>query len=435
MSNKFLIKSVKARWILDSRGFPTIEADVLTENGILGRAAVPSGASTGEHEVVKIIDGGKRFLGRGVNKAINNVNNEISKIIIGKDVRKQKEIDDAMINLDGTKNKSKLGGNAILSVSLAVADAASKALGLNLFEYLYKLYRENSNEIKYIFPVPMSNVLNGGKHAGNNLSVQEFMIVPIGAKDYRESIVMISEIYQYLKNEIKSKFGKSAINLGDEGGFAPNLSYTKDALDLLMSAIEDSGYKAKKEIFIAMDAASSEFYKDGKYFIDEKFLSADELMDYYIELINSYPIISIEDPFEENDFQAFAKLLSKIGNKIQIVGDDLFVTQIERIKIGIQNKSANALLLKVDQVGSLTESLEAAKLCDENNMNVIVSHRSGETESTFIADLAVGLSLRRIMIKTGAPARGERTAKYNRLLRIYDLIGENAEFSGNNFNI
>ena len=390
MTDRYLIKKIRARWILDSRGFPTIETDVITEDGVVGRAAVPSGASTGEHEVLELRDRNNRFMGRGVNKAIENVNLKIAKLLLNQNVLDQSSLDQSMIELDGTKNKSNLGGNAILSVSLAIADAAAKELNIELFEYLYKIYRENDvPSIKYVLPVPMSNVLNGGKHAG-----------------------------------------KSAINLGDEGGFAPNLSFTKDALNLLIDAIEESGYNKGKEISIAIDAAASEFYNGSKYLIDEKRLSIEELIDYYIDLVKTYPIISIEDPFDENDFQAHSKLMSKIN--IQIVGDDLFVTQVDRIKRGIEEKSANALLLKVNQVGTLTEALNSAKLCQKNNFNVIVSHRSGETENTFISDLAVGLSFNRGLIKAGAPARSERTAKYNRILRIEEKI-QNSIYSGKNF--
>jgi len=432
MTNQFLIKEIKSRWILDSRGFPTVETDVITYNGILGRAAVPSGASTGEYEVVELRDGGKKFMGKGVEIAVNNVVSEIAKNLINQDVRDQNKIDKIMIELDGTKNKSRLGGNAILSVSLAVAVASAKVLNMKLYEYLNTLYR-NSNNLpdKYIFPVPISNILNGGKHAGNDLSIQEFMVVPIGAKSFKESIIMISEIYHNLKEKIKLKFGKSAINLGDEGGFAPNLSYTRDALDLINNSIEDLGYKSGNEVFIAIDAAASEFYKNSQYYIDNKNLTPNELIDYYLDLIKTYPIISIEDPFEENDFKSHTELMTKTD--IQIVGDDLFVTQLERIKRGAKEKSANALLLKVNQVGSLSEALSAAKFCEDNKMNVIVSHRSGETEDTFIADLVIGLSFKKGMIKTGAPARSERTAKYNRLIRIEEEVDKKAIFAGVNY--
>ncbi len=405
MVNEFLIKKIVSRWILDSRGFPTVETDIITKGGIIGRAAVPSGASTGEHEVLELRDGGKKFLGKGVERAINNVETKIADILIGKDVREQNLIDSTMIELDGTKNKSNLGGNAILSVSLATADAAAKLLGIELFEYLYRMYRNNDVEsLEFMMPVPMSNILNGGKHAGNNLSIQEFMIIPLGANTFSNSIVMISEIYQYLKRRISEKFG---------------------------DGIEEAGYSQGKEVFIGLDAAASEFYKDGKYHIDNKLLDTGEMVDYYKNLINSYPIISIEDPFDENDFKAFATLQSETD--IQIVGDDLFVTQVDRIRQGIKEESANALLLKVNQVGTLTEALEAARLCEKNGLNVIVSHRSGETENTFIADLSVGISMKKIMIKTGAPARSERTAKYNRLLRIEELIKNNSKYSGTNF--
>ena len=434
MVKNFLIKKVVSRWILDSRGFPTVETDIITDDDVIGRAAVPSGASTGIYEVIELRDNEAHFLGKGVQKAVNNVNTKINDILKGQDIRRQKLIDNTMIELDATKNKSNLGGNAILSVSLAVAVAAAKSLKIELFEYLYDLYRKKTTpKNEYILPIPMSNVLNGGKHAGNDLSVQEFMIVPIGAKSFTDSIIMVSEIYQHLKNNIKMKFGKSATNLGDEGGFAPNLSQTRDALNLLISSIEDSGYKKKKDVYLAMDSAASQFFDNGRYYIDEKYLSPDELVDYYVELVESYPIISIEDAFEENDFNSHSKLMKKIGSKIQIVGDDLFVTQVDRINRGIKEKSANSLLLKVNQVGTLTEAMESAKLCEKNNFNIVISHRSGETEDTFIADLSTGLSFKNGMIKTGAPARSERTAKYNRLIRIEEKISDVATYAGINY--
>ena len=429
MSNDLKIKKITARWILDSRGNPTVECTLRT-NSIKVRAAVPSGASTGEHEALELRDGGKDFLGKGVGKAVKNVNDIIAPKVIGIDVNKQNEIDNLMLELDGTKNKGNLGANAILSVSLACAKAASITLNEPLYKYLHEL-AFNKKSQKFLLPVPMSNVINGGKHAGGDLAPQEFMILPIGAKTFQNAMQILSETYQNLKKIIKKKYGSNSINVGDEGGFAPAMKKSSEALDCLIEAIEESGYTPGKDFVFAMDPAASEFYENGKYLIDGKKLSAGEMVDYWIDLINNYPIKSLEDPFEENDFDTFAELTKKVGKDILIVGDDLYVTQVKRIKMGIKIGSANALLLKVNQCGSLTESIEACKTTYGNNNAVIVSHRSGETEDAFIADLSVGLCTG--LIKTGACCRSERVCKYNQILRISDELGTNGIYAGNNF--
>ncbi|MHA1377243.1 MAG: phosphopyruvate hydratase [Candidatus Helarchaeota archaeon] len=431
MGNSFEIRKIKARWILDSRGNPTIEADVILDNNILGRAAVPSGASTGEHEALELRDKDKtRFLGKGVNKAVYNVNKIITPKLIGKNVENQKEIDEIMIQLDGTENKSKLGANAILSVSLATARAAALCKGIPLYQHIYAL-SHNKTTNKYLLPVPMSNVINGGKHAGSNLAIQEFMIMPIGAKSFDEAMRYLSEAYHHLKSFIKNKYGKNSINVGDEGGFAPAIDTTREALNALIDAIETAGYSPKTDFVFAMDAAASEFYKDEKYFIDGKSIDAGELIDFYISIIKEFPIASLEDPFDENDYKNFADLTEIVGNKCLIVGDDLFVTQVKRLQKGIDMKAANALLLKVNQCGSLTESIDAAHLSYKNDFCVIVSHRSGETEDSFISDLVVGLCSG--LIKTGGISRSERICKYNQILRINEALKDNAEYAGTNF--
>jgi len=402
------ITSIKAREILDSRGNPTVEVDVMTASSI-GRTAVPSGASTGTHEAVELRDGNKRYLGKGVKKAVSNVEKKIFPILKGKECSDQKNIDRLMIKKDGTENKSKLGANAILGVSLAVSRVAAKERKIELFQYISEL---SSNKPK--MPRPFFNVINGGRHAGNKLPFQEFMIAP-KARSFKESLRMGSEVYHVLKEVIEKKYGKEAINVGDEGGFAPPLKKAEEALDLLRTAIRKAGYAGKVDI--AMDCAASEFYKDSYYHLHKK-MNKEKLLDYYLQLIKKYPIISIEDPFEQEDFLSFAELRKKV--RIQIVGDDLTVTNIERMEAAIKEGSCNCLLLKVNQIGTLTESLDAVKLAYDNGWKVMVSHRSGETEDTFIADLAVGLGCG--MIKAGAPCRGERTAKYNRLLRIEEIL-------------
>jgi len=406
-----IIRKINAREILDSRGNPTIEVDVITDS-FRGTASVPSGASTGVHEALELRDKKKSFLGLGVQNAIKNVKTKISPLLIGTDCTRQRELDRLMIEKDGTENKSKLGANTILAVSIACCKVAAQAENLYLFEYINHLC-----SIKELsLPQPFFNVINGGKHADNKLSFQEFMIAP-QLNSFRKNLQAGSEIYHHLKLDLHKKFGKGATNIGDEGGFAPlKLNKSLDTLKMLNKAIKDAGYKGK--VGVAMDCAASEFYRRKKYFVDGKKLNEDGLMKHYLELVRHYPIISIEDPFNQEDFLSFAELTKK--SKIQIVGDDLTVTNIDRIEEAIQEESCNCLLLKINQIGTLTESLDAARLAYENNWDVMVSHRSGDTEDTFIADLAVGIGCK--MIKSGAPCRGERTAKYNRLLRIEELI-------------
>ncbi len=412
---KYAIEDVKARWILDSRANPTIEARVKTEEGIVAVAAVPSGASKGEFEALELRDGGSAFHGMGVKKAIDNVNSIIGPKIKGMDVREQKGIDEAMIALDGTPNKSKLGANAILSVSLAVARAAALAQGVELHEWISKLYGR-----KPLLPVPFSNVLNGGEHAGNDLSIQEFMIVPVGLNTFHEALQAVSEIYVSLRSYVTKKYGAVAKNVGDEGGVAPPMGTTQEALSALENSIIDAGYSSGKEVRLALDAASSTFFNNGKYRIDGKLVTKDELMEYWKKIIGEYKVISIEDPFEQNDFESTAKFTKQV-KQVQVVGDDIFVTQIARLKRGIEVGACNALLLKVNQVGTVSEAVDAGLLAMRSGYSVMVSHRSGETTDDFIADLAVGLGTGQI--KTGAPARGERVAKYNRLLKIEEDTG------------
>ena len=419
----FLIRHVKAREVLDSRGNPTLEVDVVTEGGALGRASVPAGASRGMHEAVEIRDGGRRFHGLGVLKAVRNVNEIIAKEIRGMDVRDQRGIDYRLIEIDGTSNKSRLGANAILGVSLAVAKAASAAYGLPLFKYLGGIKAR-------VLPVPLMNIINGGKHAGNELSIQEFMIIPTGAKSFKEALTIGCEVYYELKRFLKGKYGLNAVNVGDEGGFAPPMKETREALEALISAIEEAGYVAGKDVALGLDSAASNFYAGdkGKYFIDGKELRPEELKDYYLELISAYPIKSIEDPFYEEDFESFASFTRDVKGKVQVVGDDIFVTNVERLRRGIELGAANALLLKVNQIGTLTEAFEAAELAFNSGYKVVVSHRSGETEDNYIADIAVALNTGQI--KTGAPARGERTSKYNQLIRIEEELGDYAIYPG-----
>lgn len=402
------IRGIKARQVLDSRGNPTIEVEVSTA-GSLNRAIVPSGASTGKYEALELRDNGKAFLGMSVQKAISNVNKILAKKLIGKNVGNQKEIDKIMIKLDGTNNKSKLGANAILGVSMAVSRAGAFSKNMHLFEYLGEL----AGNKKFVLPIPYSNVINGGIHAGNNLQIQEFMIVPVKSRNFSESVRIVSETYHLLKKDIEGKYGKLGINVGDEGGFAPPLSTAEEALDLLNEAIAISGYRRK--LRIAMDCAASEFYDNGSYMGS---MTGDELIDYYLKLIKDYKIISIEDPFDQDDFLSYAKFMKKV--KTQVVGDDLLVSNVERVKQAVDKKLCNALLLKVNQIGTITEAIEAANLALKNKWKVMVSHRSGETEDPYIADLAVGLGTRQI--KLGAPCRSDRTAKYNQLLRIEELL-------------
>ncbi len=413
------IKSVHAREILDSRGNPTVEVEVELDDKTIGRAAVPSGASTGAFEAAELRDGGARYLGKGVQTAVNNVNNKIAPVVIGLDAQAQRNLDVKMIELDGSKNKSNLGANAILGVSLATARAVALSKNQSLFKYL------GGPEAKTL-PVPMMNILNGGAHADTNVDIQEFMIAPIGAENFKESLRWGAEIYHSLKSVLKKK--GLATSIGDEGGFAPNLESNRAALDLILVAIESAGFKAGSEITLAMDVAATEFFADGKYEFEGKQLTSDQMIDYYSELVQSYPLVSIEDPLDEDDWSGWAKLTANLGDKIQIVGDDLFVTNPERLQRGIDSKTANALLVKVNQIGSLTETVDAVNLAHKNNYRSMMSHRSGETEDTTIADLAVALNCGQI--KTGAPARSERVAKYNQLLRIEEELGSTAVYAG-----
>ena len=414
-----VIKSVTAREILDSRGNPTVEVEVKLEDKSIGRAAVPSGASTGAFEAAELRDGGSRYLGKGVETAVKNVVLKIAPAVIGMKADDQRLLDEKMIALDGTKNKSSLGANAILGVSLATARAAAISSNQSLFKYL------GGSSAKTL-PVPMMNILNGGAHADTNVDIQEFMIAPIGAQSFKESLRWGAEIYHSLKSVLKKK--GLATSIGDEGGFAPNLESNRAALDLILVAIENAGFKAGTQIALAMDVAATEFFEDGKYKFEGKLLTSDQMIAYYSELVSAYPLVSIEDPLDEDDWSGWAKLTAELGEKIQIVGDDLFVTNIERLTKGIESKTANALLVKVNQIGSLTETIDAVNLAHKNNYKSMMSHRSGETEDTTIADLAVALNCGQI--KTGAPARSERVAKYNQLLRIEEELGSDAIYAG-----
>ena len=416
MKKSTLIKSVEAIEILDSRGNPTLQVEVITEEGICGVAAVPSGASTGSFEAVELRDGEKnRYQGKGVIKAIENVNKKISKKIIGMNVFEQRKIDEEMIRLDDTLNKSNLGANAILGVSLAVAKAASNTLGMELYRYIGGIHAKE-------LPVPMMNILNGGKHSENNISIQEFMIMPIGDITFAERLRRGAEIYHTLKKVLKEK--GFAVGVGDEGGFAPNLENEEMALDVIMEAIKTAGYEPGKEIALALDVASTEMKeeakkigKEGYYFWKTDMLkSNEEMIEYLVNLCNKYPIVSIEDGLAEEDWENWQILTEKLGNKIQLVGDDLFVTNMSRLKRGIDKKVANAILIKPNQIGTLTETLDTIQMAKENGYKTIISHRSGETEDTTIADIAVGINS--MQIKTGAPCRTDRVAKYNRLLTI-----------------
>lgn len=413
------IEAVWAREVLDSRGNPTVEAEI-TVAGHKVRAIAPSGASTGSWEAHELRDGDARFGGKGVLNAVNNVRTEIAKAIVGMDPADQRAVDEAMIELDGTDNKKRLGANAIIATSLAVAKAGSMVDGVPLYQHI------GDNGVT--LPVPMLNIINGGKHAGGNLKIQEFMIIPAGAKSFSECLRMSSEVYMSLKLLLKKKYGVGAINLGDEGGFAPPLDTSAEAMETILSAVSDAGYAPGKDVFLALDAASSEFYNDGVYDVDGMKLSAGELADHYKKLTETYPLISIEDPFFEDDFETTAELTKKIGSNVQIVGDDLFVTNTKRLSKGIDAGAANALLLKVNQIGTVTEAGDAAQMSFDNGYSVVVSHRSGESEDVSIADLAVGWGSGQI--KTGAPARGERTSKYNQLLRIEEELGSKAVFLG-----
>ena len=415
-----LIDAIHAREILDSRGNPTVEVEVLLSDGQIGRAAVPSGASTGEHEAVELRDGDKgRYLGKGVQKAVDAVIDEIAPALIGFDATDQRSIDQAMIDLDGTPNKAKLGANAILGVSLAVANAAAASADLPLYKYL-------GGPNAHVLPVPLMNILNGGSHADSDVDIQEFMIAPIGAETFSEGLRWGVEVYHNLKSVLQAK-GLST-GLGDEGGFAPNLPSNRAALDLIQEAIRNAGYTPGKDIALALDVASSEFYKDGAYQFEGKALSATEMSAYYAELVADYPLVSIEDPLDENDWEGWKTLTDTIGDKVQLVGDDLFVTNPIRLQQGIDSSTANSLLVKVNQIGSLTETLDAVSLAQRSGYTTITSHRSGETEDTTIADIAVATNAGQI--KTGAPARSERVAKYNQLLRIEEELDDAARYAG-----
>jgi len=414
-----LIENVHAREILDSRGNPTVEVEILLEDGTSARAAVPSGASTGAFEAAELRDGEKRYLGKGVTNAVNFVIDEIAEAVIGFDAQDQRLIDAEMLALDGTENKSRLGANAILGVSLATARAAAESADLSFFRYI-------GGPTAHTLPVPMMNILNGGAHADTNVDVQEFMIAPIGAESFRESLRWGAEIYHTLKSVLKKR--GLVTSVGDEGGFAPNLESNRAALDLIMESIEAAGFKPGTDIALAMDVAATEFFHDGAYSFEGATKTSTEMIDYYTELVNAYPIVSIEDPLNEEDWAGWTEMTTKLGSRIQIVGDDLFVTNPERIARGIKEGAANALLVKVNQIGTLTETIDAVSLAHRNSYRSMMSHRSGETEDTTIADLAVALECGQI--KTGAPARSERVAKYNQLLRIEEELDESALYAG-----
>ena len=422
------IADIFARQILDSRGNPTIEVEVITESGYFGRAAVPSGASTGVHEAVELRDGDSNFyLGKSIMQAVYNVNNEIDEALQGFDVFDQAEIDQLLIDLDGTENKSKLGANAILGVSMACAKAAAEASSQSLYRYLGGVNAKT-------LPIPMMNIINGGSHADNSIDFQEFMVVPCGADTFSEALRMGVETFHHLK-KVLSKKGYST-NVGDEGGFAPNLKSNEEALDTILKAIENAGYKPDEDIKIALDVASSEFYDKEKeiYHLAKssgKKLESEKLIEYYAKLCAKYPIISIEDGLDEDDWAGWKKLTSKLGKKVQLVGDDLFVTNVKRLEQGIKKKVGNAILVKVNQIGTLTETMDAVALATRNKYNSVISHRSGETEDVTIADLSVGLNTGQI--KTGSASRSDRIAKYNQLLRIEEELGEMAVYPGRNF--
>ncbi len=418
-----LIDQIWAREILDSRGNPTIEAEVILEDGTQGRAAVPSGASTGENEAVELRDGDDyRYLGKGVEKAVANVNEKITYELEGLDALDQTKIDQLMIELDGTENKSNLGANAILAVSMATARAAAAFLELPLYRYIGGANAKT-------LPVPMMNILNGGAHADNNVDFQEFMVMPVGAESFKEALRIGAEIFHTLKGVLKSRGYSTSV--GDEGGFAPNLKSNDEAVETILEAIEKAGYKAGDNVMLALDPAASEFFKDGKYIFkksDNRELSSNEMADYWTDWCSKYPIISIEDGMGENDWEGWRNLTKKVGEKVQLVGDDLFVTNTKFLKKGIETGAANSILIKVNQIGTLTETLDAIELARTNNMTAVISHRSGETEDSFIADLAVATNAGQI--KTGSLCRSDRIAKYNQLLRIEEDLGDSARYPG-----
>ena len=416
------IVDLVAREVLDSRGTPTVEAEVWLDDGGHGRAIVPSGASTGKFEALELRDGDKkRFLGKGTLKAVENINEVIAPEIVGLNAFDQTAIDDSLLKLDGTKNKDKLGANAILAVSMAVARAAADSIDTLLYKYL------GGTNAK-VLPVPFMNIVNGGKHADNNLDIQEFMIVPAGFKYFRDALRAGVEVFHHLKKLLKD--GGHVTAVGDEGGFAPSFESNEEAIKYIINAVESAGYKPGEEIFIALDCAASEFFNEekGLYTIDGKELTPDQLIDYYVDLTERYPIISIEDPFNEEDWGAFSKLTERVGGKVQIVGDDLYVTNIERLRKGVEERASNSILIKLNQIGSVTETLDTIEYAQKHGMTCVISHRSGETEDTFIAHLAVATNAG--MIKTGSASRTDRIAKYNELLRIEEELGEQAEYRG-----
>ena len=415
------ITHIHAREILDSRGNPTVEVDLQLNDGSFGRAAVPSGASTGEHEAVELRDGGDRYMGKGTEQAVRNVNATLGPALIGQDALDQRNVDNLMIELDGTDNKSKLGANAILGVSMATAKAAADHKGLPLFQ---SLGDENASTL----PIPMMNILNGGSHADNNVDIQEFMVFPIGAESFSQALRMGTEIFHNLKSVLKAKGLNTAV--GDEGGFAPNLRSNEEAIEVILEAIEKTGYSSGKDIFLALDVAASEIYNNGAYHLDSenKVLSAEEMVSYYKDLLKKYPIVSIEDGLDENDWDGWQKMNTELGNSIQIVGDDLTVTNIPRLQRAIDEKSMNAILIKLNQIGTMSETIDTIALAKANNYGTIISHRSGETEDTIIADFAVAMNAGQI--KTGSASRTDRICKYNQLLRIEETLGKRADFPG-----
>ncbi len=416
------IENVKGRQILDSRGNPTVEVDIVLSNGLVGSASVPSGASTGKYEAVELRDGFKSYHGKGVTKAIDNIDNDIKNIILGRSPLEQTKIDNDLISLDGTSNKNKLGANAILGVSMAVARAGAVSLNQPLYKYIGGLSSK-------VMPVPLMNIINGGAHANNLLDIQEFMIMPVNFERFSDALRAGTEIFHNLKKILDNK--NYSTSVGDEGGFAPKIDDPKIALDLISKSIEVSGYRVGEDVFVALDAAASEFYKKNKYILNDKnkLLTTDELIDYWGGLIKNYPIISIEDPFDEDDINGFAKFTNLYGKNLQIVGDDLFVTSEKKLSEGIQKQAGNSILIKLNQVGTLTETLDTISKAKKHNFNTIISHRSGETEDNFISDLCVGINAGQI--KTGSLSRSDRTSKYNQLLRIEEQLGEEAKFIGN----
>jgi len=418
------IVSVKAREVLDSRGNPTVEAEVTLSTGVTGSAIVPSGASTGKFEALELRDGNKDYyMGKGVTKAVNNVNNIIEQEVVGLNAFDQVNVDKLMLDLDGTENKENLGANAILAVSMAVARAAANSLGLPLYKYLGGVNAK-------VLPVPMMNIVNGGQHADNNLDIQEFMVMPAGFNSFKDALRAGAEVFHNLKNILKKEGHITSV--GDEGGFAPNLNSNEEAIKYIIRAIQAAGYEPGKQIFIAMDAAASEFYNEEtkKYSVDGKEMSATELADYYISLIDKYPITSLEDPFDQEDWEGYSEFTAKVGDRVQIVGDDLYVTNVKRLQKGIDLKATNSILIKLNQIGSVTETLDAIELAYKNNLTAVVSHRSGETEDTFIAELVVAVNAG--FIKTGSLSRTDRIAKYNQLLRIEEELGSTAQYRGLN---